>query len=149
MSSLWAVTKGSYSDYRVLCICDSKERAKRIASLPAKDSWSDDRNVEEILFFDRDPVTVTTYSISEELLDDGTTHAYREDIRSEWEFDMLYPERNRPAIWRWVRAPYIENRGGRLDVSGTDLERVRKVFSDRKAMLRSDDAMRAKRESHG
>ena len=149
MASLWAVTKGSYSDYRVLCICDSKDRAKRIASLPAKDRYSDDRQVEEILFFDRDPVTITTYSMSEELLDDGTTNAFHEDLRSEWEFDMLYPAHNRPVVWRWVRAPYIEKRGGRLNVSGTDLERVRKVFSDRKAMIRTDDAMRAKRESHG
>lgn len=149
MASLWAVSKGSYSLYRILCVCDSKERAERIASLPKKDGWDDDRGVEEMIFLDRDPVTVTSYCMTEELFDDGTTRAFREDISTEWEFDMLYSERNRPVGWRWVRAPYIRDRGGRLEVFGTDLERVRKVFSDRKAMLRTDDAMRAATHAGG
>ena len=152
MGSLWAVSRGSYSDYRVLCVCDSKKRAKGVvkAMKASKQSlYGDDPFVEEIVYLDRDPERVTVYGISEELLDSGESDNRRDSERVEWEHDMLYPEYNRPVTWRWVRAPYIEKRGGRLEVNGTDLERVRKVFSDRRAMILSDDAMRARKEARG
>ena len=140
---MWGVSRGSYSDYRMLCVCDSKKRAKEIAAL------TDDGMVEALPYFDRDPKRVTTFWLNENLYDDGTTDERYESQRTEWEFDMLYPERIAPVRWRWVRASIHRGRGGRLEVSGTDLERVRKVFGDRRGMLLTDEAMRSRREARG
>jgi mRNA-degrading endonuclease toxin of MazEF toxin-antitoxin module len=41
------------------------------------------------------------------------------------------------------------DQGGRLEVWGTDHERVRKVYGDRRALIISDDAFRAQREVTG
>ena len=149
MASIWGISQGSYSDYRVLALCDTKKRAEAVAALPGSDSYGDGLMVEEFVYLDHDPERVTTYLLSVEIFDTGSVKNHHERMRTEWEFSMLYPEDNRPVRWRWVRAPMYNGKGGRLEVMGTDQERVRKVFSDRTAMLRTDDAMRAKKESRG
>lgn len=146
---VWAVSKGDYSDHTILCVCPTKERATLIAAAfngdDDEDRWGEAR-VEALMWLDREPRKVTTYSRYVEVWDDGTTSDLREDQREEWEFDMLYPERSKPVTWRWVRAPVHKNKGGRLEVVGTDKRRVGKVFSEKRAQLIADDVMRARQE---
>lgn len=147
MKTMWAVSCGEYSDYRVLCICDSKKHAKAaVKALGEKNG--DNAFIERINYLDRDPRRVEIHFRSLEIYDIGTTGQYVERVRSTWDFDED-AEDLVPAKWRWVRAPYIATRGGRLEVSGLDGERVAQIFSDRRAMILSEPALRAQKEATG
>jgi len=144
MKTMWAVTSGSYSDYHVLCVCDSEARAKRIAATPTGGYPSYD--VQTIPYRDDDPQQIVIHGLECEVWDDGTATEQRTSIEVEWDFDMLWPERNVRSISRWVRAPVHKNHGGRLEVHGNDLEAVRHSFSDLRAQLMTTSGMRGKRE---
>lgn len=148
--SKWVISRGSYSDYRVLCIVDGKKSdAKMLAARmnATGDSWGDGYDIEEMPIVSPDVQRVEILNLTSEISDDGTTQERDPRISVEWPFDSLF---GAPDLsWRWVRAPCHNGKGGRLEVWGTDHERVRKVFSDRRAMLLSDDALRAKREATG
>lgn len=142
--SMWVVSRGSYSDYRVMAICDSKERAEKAAKLLEYGEGF----AEELIYLDHDPKRYTVHEISENLWDNGATTQHQESQRTEWEHDLLFPERLRPVGWRWVRAPVHHNEGGRLEVYGTSLTRVQKVFSDKSAEIRATDTLRLRSEAH-
>lgn len=137
-TEMWAVTRGSYDDYRVLCVASSKAVAKKISEK------GPDYSVEAIPFFDRDVEQITIYSRTCEVWDDGTVSEFREYERVEWEFDMVYPEYNVDARARWVRAPVHRNRGGRLEVNGTDEALVVEVFDEIRQALLTDYVLRKK-----
>ena len=137
---VWLVSSG----YRVHCAAPSKKAAQGIAAeLNADDKeWSR-------YFVERVPVIkkaerVTIYGVEAIVTDDGTVREESVD-RDEWNVDPLYPERLRPVTVRWVRAP-IYHQAGRLEVYGTDEERVRKTYSDMRAQLLADPALRSRRE---
>lgn len=144
MKNAWVVSKGSYSDYRVLCVCPTKRDAETVASkYNAGDAYADAR-VESLMVVDATVKRVELLHLSTTLWDDGRETDQRETRRDEWPFDALY---GIPAVyWRWVRAPMHKDAGGRLDVYGIDHERVRRVFSEQRAALISDDAYRSRRE---
>jgi len=145
---MWALSSGSYSDYRVLCVCPSKKVAKQLAARYNADNRSyDEVYVEQIAFVsDPDIQRIEIMSMFQEIWDNGEISEPRQQYRVEWPFDLLYPEAAVPVSVRWVRAPIHHNKGGRLEVHGTDHERVRKTFSEMSAALRTDDALRAKGE---
>lgn len=105
--------------------------------------------VESLPYFDRSPERIEVHERQENVWDDGTTSDLSVRVKVEWEHDMLYPERIAPVLWRWVRAPMHKGKGGRLEVYGTDPERVARVFSDRRAHLLAEDTFRMKREAKG
>jgi hypothetical protein len=148
---MWGVSSGSYSDYGVHCICDSKERAETVAAAMRVrvdgTPYCDDAFVEEFALITSDPEIVTLHKMSVEVLDDGTTRAESITSKKIWPFARW--EATHRVSWRWVRAPYIHRIGGRLDVEGTDLEAVRHVYSDRRAQLLAVDAFRMKEEAMG
>lgn len=151
--TMFVVSHGEYSDYSVLCICRTKADAEAIvAKLTAGNdenadpdvSYYPDARVQEFPVCDGGVEPVAYLGMYAEIYDDGRTAEDRARLTSEWPFGWRAPL---PRVsWRWVRAPVYAGKGGRLEVEGTDIERVRRVFSDRKAMLMTDDAMRAKRE---
>lgn len=145
---MYCVARGVYSDYRVMCVCDSQARAKAVAKAynAGEDSYSEAR-VETISFVDYEPEQVTLYHLMVEVFDDGTTSEQTERETTEWPFDSWDPLVR--VAWRWVRAPVYHGKGGRLDVHGTDLEAVRHVLSDRRAQLMVDDAFRKRKEAKG
>lgn len=51
--TVWAVTKGEYSDYRVLCVCPTQKQAQLVAAAYNEDSdrWKDAR-VEMMAYVD-------------------------------------------------------------------------------------------------
>lgn len=145
----YVVSRGTYSDYRVLAVADSKKRAKKMADALNEDVSSYDRaEVETLPYFDRDPEKVTIYGLMAELMDNGSVRNERQADRVEWEHDTLYPEYAVPVHWRWVRAPMYHGKGGRLEVHGTDRERVRKVYSEKRAEILSGEPLRARNEAH-
>lgn len=151
MATMWTVEVGEYSDYKVMCVTHTKAEAERITELynGTNESTYNNAYIGSLPVISGEPQQVTIYGIQETIWDDGRTEHRQESMSIEWEFDLLWPERNRPVTWRWVRAPMHGGRGGRLEVHGTDLERVRRVFSDRRAQLLAEDAFRARREAVG
>lgn len=155
MKKVYAVVSGAYSDYRVLCVCPTKDVASLLASRIRRDedSWYRDVGVEEMVFVDDGNIPqVRTLRLSENVWDStpiqGTsTSDYQEHVSTDWPFDS-YTDTPRVA-WQWVRAPIHQNAGGRLYVWGTDHEAVRRVFSDRRAQLLAEDAFRLKKEAKG
>lgn len=144
---IFGVSAGSYSDYRVLCICPTKKDAKAVAAKVRNDSWHSDADVEEFVFVTADVEQIPVLSLSTTLWDDGTETAVSERITDEWPFDSIQDVV--PLSWRWVRAPIHDNKGGRLDVQGADHERVRRTYSDKRAEIMADAGLRMKREAKG
>lgn len=148
-SPAWVVSSGSYSDYRVLCVCDTEERANLVAASLRGDSegWRSDAVVEKLPLVDSDPEKIAILRLTTVISDSGSTTDTTERVEHEWSFDTTYPLVR--VAWRWVRAPIYNNTGGRLEVYGCDFEAVRRVFSDRRAQLIAVDAFRLEREAKG
>ena len=143
--SVWLVTSGSYSDYSVHCAAPSEEAAQGIvAALNTPGKWAR-YFVEQVPVIEK-AERITVYGIEAVIADDGTVREESVRDREEWNVDPLHPERLRPVTVRWVRAPAYRGRAGRLEVYGTDRERVRKTFSDMKAQLLVDPKLRSRRE---
>lgn len=144
---VWGVSRGEYSDYRVLCICRSEADAKVVAAkVDALETYEKSR-VENFLMVDAGVTSVDILAMQVELWDDGTEGTLRQSIETTLPF-LAYHSTD-PVRWRWVRAPIHQNCGGRLEVSGLDHERVRRVFSDRKAQIKAEDALRMRGEVKG
>ena len=142
---VWLVSSGSYSDYRVHCAAPSKKAARGIVdALNGDDEWIK-YFVEQVPVIEK-AERVTIYGIEAIIEDAGTVCEESVLDRDEWNVVPLYPERLRPATARWVRAPIYNGKAGRLEVYGTDRERVRKTFSDMRAQLLVDPALRSRRE---
>lgn len=139
---IWVVESGSYSDYRIHAAFPDKATAKAAAALGDQYHVA---SLPELTMADLSLVIVLRMDIN--IWDDGTESQERANVRTEVPFDMLYPEDEKPAHWRWVRAPIHENKGGRLEVSGTDHERVRKLYTELRGRLHAEDAFRMKKEA--
>lgn len=61
MKTFYAVTAGCYSDYHIVAITDSKERADNIAKIYNGDGWNSDTEVEE--FFDSESKDEVFYDV--------------------------------------------------------------------------------------
>ena len=139
---MWVVESGSYSDYRIHAAFTNKTTAQAAAALGTGYSVA----TLPVLSID-DLALVVVLRMSICIWDDGTESDERQNVRTEVPFDMLYPEDEKPAHWRWVRAPVHQNRGGRLEVSGTDHERVRKLYTELRARLHAEDAFRLRKQA--
>lgn len=151
IETVWVISRGAYSDYRVLAVVRGKKKDAELLAARANaagDSYGDAYEVESLPVVSPDVKKVETLMLIAEIRDEGpVVKEERMNVQVEWPFDSLYALAK--TEWRWVRAPIHNGKGGRLEVWGTDHERVRKVYGDRKAMLLSDDAMRAKRQARG
>lgn len=147
--TIWAVSSGSYSDYRVLFLCDSEELAESAAkSLYADpESWHSDARVEEMELYSRLPERVPYITFLAEIRDVGGVVSERSIPTIEHEGASYEPLI--PCQWRWVRAPVHHGLGGRLEVSGTDHELCRKVYGEKRALLVADAVFRAQVEVKG
>ena len=143
--TVWVVSSGSYSDYRVHCAAPSERAAKEIAAAMNADHARGDYMVESLPVIDR-AERVTIYGNEAVITDDATVTDEGARDRKEWNVNPLYPERLRPVTVRWVRASVYRGRAGRLEVYGLDEERVRKTYSDMRAQLLADPALRKRRE---
>lgn len=136
----WAITRGSYSDYRVLAVFASRADAEAAIARAkgAVDSFLAAESVEEMSFYEEgvEPVLLTVYERQVEVWDDGTVSSERRTVREEWDYDPLYDLPGKRPKVRFVRAPIHKDKGGRLEVRGTDEQGVNQAFSDNLAQLR-------------
>jgi hypothetical protein len=148
----YVLSQGSYSDYRVICVVDGTKKdaealAARMNPDPGEDSYSNPIEVEEMAVLGPDAQPVEVLKLSVTIWDNGKTEGpepYKKTIWPGTDWEGTYS-----VYWRWVRASIHKDRGGRLEVSGTDHERVRKVFSDRIALIISGDPLRDKGNAEG
>lgn len=152
MQQVWALSKGSYSDYRVLAIFETEKDAK--AALQQNhaitpDEWDQADRIEPMWYYPTGavPQQVTRYDMNQDLWDDGTTGTFHDRSFVEWEYDMLFYVGARPRV-RQVRAPIHKGEGGRLEVRGTDQQAVRQAFSDHVAMWKANDCRLSDRKEH-
>lgn len=141
---VWVVSSGSYSDYRVHCAAPSKKAAQAIVVALNGDETCN-YFIEQVPVIDK-AEKVTIYGVEAIVTDDGTVRDESVRDSDEWNVNPLYPQRLRPVTVRWVRAPIYNGQAGRLEVYGLDRERVGKTFSDMKAQLVADPALRKRRE---
>lgn len=143
MSEMWAVSNGCYSDYHVLCVCPTKADAKAILAKIKDDESEPGAFIESFPVADATSRSVAVLVLAQEVWDNGTTGDLRERTEMAWPWSYTPPV---PITWRWVRPPVQRNKGGRLDMQGTDHERVRKTFSELRARLLAEDAFRMAKE---
>lgn len=141
LRQLWTVESGSYSDWRIHAVFETKADAKAWAAhlrgMP--DSWLSDADVGRLTLVPKGvaPFTETTYSLMAELWDDGRVGREWSNVRTESAIDHMGERpRPRPRV-RYVRAPVHANKGGRIEVEGSDEQAVRKVYSERLAMWKA------------
>lgn len=124
-----AVTEGSYSDYRVLAVCECADTAKAWAdAVGGSVEWID------VLPAGMPPTKDTIYSYSVTFWDDGRIEKGRINADTKWSIcHWQGAPPTRPRL-RFVRAPCHGGKGGRLDIVASSAEACLKVASDRKAM---------------
>jgi len=136
----YALAGGSYSDYRVYAVFaeEADAQAALDAYAASKDafSWGGPDRVEVHRFYPKGvlPTRVTAYGTEGEIFDDGTASEERHSERTEWDYDQSHPVGPRPWV-RFVRPPVLENKGGRLEVWGTDPKGVAQAFGENKARI--------------
>jgi hypothetical protein len=143
---VYVVTTGSYDDLCVQCACPTEQDAQTLAARMGYGSEA------EVLALEVHPGNVAQVSVLHmriNLYDDGSERDEYRRTSVEWPWSVWPKTTPDGAGWRWVRAPMHHGLGGRLDVWGTDHERVRKMYDDMRAMLKTDDAMRARTQAQG
>lgn len=148
--TMWCVSSGEYSDYRILCVAEDRQVAERVTEKLRTDpgSWDRDARVEEIAFADEHTAPETTLRIQQVIPDDGSCGEAHESIEELWPWET-HRGAGAECRWRWIRAPVYGGRAGRLEVWGSDLERVRKVFTEKKAALMADPSRSMQIEMKG
>lgn len=137
MESSWIVTQGEYSDYRVMCVCPSEDEARRVAERVGGD-------VEEVplaSLADVHTASVLTMSCTVEAT---TGQVFFESVRARLVHEFG-EDPDEPAVIASVgdaprhrysfQGPSVI--GFEVVVYGTDHERVRKSYSERKAKARA------------
>jgi len=140
----YAIVGGSYSDYRVYAVFRTKAAAEAALAAHQEDpgsrgSWSRPDRVEVLPFYSEGdaPLLITTYEMEVRLWDDGTVESEVSREYREWEYDQAYVAPPRPLV-RFNRPPVMKDRGGRLEVRGTDQQAVAQAFGDNKARIQSN-----------
>lgn len=154
--TLWLVTEGSYSSYRVTCAAPDEATARAIAdginSARGNEPGDfDEADVCEVEVWSSPPEPVEQHLVEEWISDEGVPvhrfknvdRGYRDpdgEPHGSWWHDPV------PLAWLWSRrvvGPKIKD-GGLLQVRGTDRERVHKVFGELRRLFMTDPAMRAR-----
>lgn len=139
MKSMFCVSRGSYSDYRVLAVFEDEADANAWAAAMSGSGSYDEPQVEEMILVEKGeaPRRVTTYRRSIEFWDNGKIDDQGIHSHTDWAIDSYEgPPPVRPHL-RFVRAPCHHNAGGRLDIRGSSAESVDKVGNDRIAAWRA------------
>lgn len=85
MKTFYAVTAGSYSDYHIIAITDSKERADNIAKIYSGNGWNADARVEE--FFDSESKNEAFYNVRYKT--NGSYNVKLQEFDKNYKFDNI------------------------------------------------------------
>lgn len=128
---IWAITQGEYSDYGVVAIMASKELAEEYAALHQGSGRYDTYRVEEFDFLDSVPehvpvLTITCY----------VGGLYKNKDVTERIENVLVSDNPKSCTHNAYYSQYGKDIS--ITVRGTDFERVRKVFSEQRAIALTD-----------
>jgi len=143
--TIWVVSSGSYSDYRVHAVFADELAAKRAVGMERK-PYGESYVVETLPFFATGEFAemVTEYRHNIVLWDDGRSDQEHVSEETGPEFDLTYgPPPARPQV-RYVRAPIYGNKGGRIEVRGADRAAVDKTLTDKVAEWRANPTIFAR-----
>lgn len=141
MKTIYAISSGSYSDYRVLAVCEDEATAEAWAKALREepDGWRTDANVESMLMLEAGEPVIKRHCVDlrQELSDNGTERPYNVSESDEYEIGSIQDAPpKRPSV-RFVRAPMHNGKGGRLEITGQTLKAVMKVYSEQYAVWKS------------
>lgn len=139
----YVIARGQYSDYRVLCACPSKAKAKALATKmnALKPDYQSPYMVEALPKADESVERIATLYLEVEIRDGGGVGDETQRETLDWPFEMTV-QQHKEVQWMWRRIS--THQSGVLTVYGTDPERVRHVFGEKKAWLQYDLAARRK-----
>ena len=145
---VYGIASGQYSDYSVHCIVETEDEARKLVEKlnRTKDRYQGLYEIQELPMVDSTVERQSVLYLNEILMDSGKQADRHESTRLEWPWEGYDFGR---AVWRWIRAPFLDDKGGRLELHGTDHDLVRKIFEEKRAALIMDDAYRAQHEMRG
>lgn len=128
--TIWGVTQGSYSDYHVVAIMASKKLAEEYVALHDETDYYDGYRVEEFDFLDAVPEHVPVLTLTSYV-----GGSYERDFQERIENELVNdnPKPCTHSVWYNQYSKNIN-----IHVKGTDFERVRKVFSEQRAIALTD-----------
>lgn len=138
-TTLYAVTSGSYSDYRVEVLFTTRELAEQhlAARKTGRDGWYDtDVSIEEFVLLDRPPERHTVITRSGRVSPDGDVVNDHTSTEVEWEYGHIYGPAKPLMGARTYTAPAWPG-AINVEVRGTSKGRVEKAFQDRMAAARA------------
>lgn len=146
MSRIWVVSSGQYSDYRVECVCATREIAESVAAMRRESSrsqgWAADLDVEE-LFMYTDAPRMVDWWIGTAKVNRGT--AVAESVRFENHTDLEHMA-GYPFDYKVKKRPTVKVRnapaGFFVNVFGLDEAGVKKAMSDFLVQLTPEDTRR-------
>lgn len=144
MDRVYVVTKGCYSDYRIVAAFSDREAAELMAGSEDDDGYG--RRVEtfKVWSLGESMPTVVSLDMGATITETGAIANEREDERRHLLVDLATGEpKDGPDGFHVVhpyRWSFHNPLAFRFSVSGTDLERVRKVYSERRAEYLADYA---------
>lgn len=131
MNTVWAVTQGAYSDYHVVAIMASKELADEYVALHLHNDYYDGYRAEEFDFLDSVPEHIPVLFISERI--NGNNSEPNERI-----VNVLVSDNPKNCTHDTYFNKHYNPKTMSLNVKGTDFDRVRKVFSEQRAIALTD-----------
>lgn len=142
ITKVYSLSDGEYSDYRVKALFPTRDLAERAVEAHEADpeSWGYGSHIEEFWVYSEIPEKSTAYHLMADIWDDGTVGAEGLNVEQALPWNHLHgPPPKRPNV-RYVRAPIHKNKGGRLEVYGSDEQSVRQAFGDNKARILAEQA---------
>lgn len=139
---VWAVSSGSYSDYRVHAVFSSEEAADAVCAAENRGSSYGDYGVEEYVLYDKAPERFVEYTVTvgrrpEDRFGDPTSAIdggfyLWESERLVWPWEASTSKNMRPTATRYGRDG--------ITVRGRDAESVRKTVHDAIARVKAEEA---------
>ncbi len=143
VTEMFAVSSGEYSDYRVLCVCPTKADAEAVAALFNEHIQFEHAEVESLPLITGDMEWPCRLTMQVRIREDATTDQAPDKL------ERIPPWGECSSVeWIWGREPKNVPAGW-LTVTGKDHERVRKVFSDRRAELIAVESLRLRAGARG
>ena len=128
MKSVYAVTRGEYSDYVVMCVCDDGDTAHGFAkAYNAEEARSDNAKVEEFPFFRAgDNPEKQVFYRGQLLFKNGVSKGKRYWSYDTWNFDGLHDPPPNPALVKNT----LFNDSVLIDVFGSNVSAVESALED-------------------
>lgn len=135
---VWAVTTGSYSDYRVKVLFSTKKLAEQHAEVLRGDpaGWDGDASVESFALLDRPPERIRVFYRWARIDTDGDVIAERASDSLDWEYGDVWGVPKPIMLARTYHAPAY-GKDTLVEVRGSSKARVEKAYRDRIAQARA------------